>query len=99
MDIRIDLTNSPQINSVASTSVSDSAEAQPSAGSLGSNQLSADTATVSQISDLVAQAMNQPEVRTDKVEAIKAQIAAGTYEIDPSKIADAIIDSALDKDA
>jgi len=34
----------------------------------------------------------------DKVEAIKAHLAAGTYDLNPAKIADAMIKSAANKD-
>jgi len=94
MNMRIDLTNSVPTNSGASTPIS-GAESKPFAGTSPSELPSGDTASLSMSSGLVAKAMNLPEIRMDKVEAIKAQIAAGTYEINPSKIADAIINSAL----
>jgi flagellar biosynthesis anti-sigma factor FlgM len=94
MTLPIDLNLSSQINSVASTAARDRASTSAS----GAEQLSADTANLSQISSLVAKAMEQPEVRMDKVESIQAQIAAGTYEVSPPKVADAMITSALNKD-
>ncbi len=95
MTLPIDLNLSSQINTVASTTASErtSTSAVPSGG----EQLAADTANLSQISGLVAKAMEQPEVRMDKVESIQAQIAAGTYEVSPAKVADAMITSALGK--
>lgn len=95
MTLPIDLTNSTQINSLASTTESDRTETKASAGASEAEQLSGDTASFSQVSGLVAKAMDQPEVRMDKVESIQAQIAAGTYEVSPSKIADAMIGSIL----
>lgn len=95
MTLPIDLTNSTQINSLASTTESDRTETKASAGAPGAEQLLGDTASFSQISGLVAKAMDQPEVRMDKVESIQAQIAAGTYEVSPSKIADAMNTSSL----
>jgi negative regulator of flagellin synthesis FlgM len=44
----------------------------------------------SAVSALVSQAMASPEVRQDKVNALKQQIASGTYVINPSKIAQGI---------
>jgi flagellar biosynthesis anti-sigma factor FlgM len=96
MTLPIDLNLSSQINTVASTTAND--RTSNSAGSSGAEQLSADTANLSQISGLVAKAMEQPEVRMDKVESIQAQIAAGAYEVSPSKVADAMTTSALNKD-
>jgi flagellar biosynthesis anti-sigma factor FlgM len=87
------LNPSTGIDSAASTSASGRADASPAAGVPGAEQLPADTASLSKVSDLVAKAMEQPEVRMDKVEAIRSQIAAGTYEVDPSKIAEAVIKS------
>ena len=96
MDIRINPTSSAQINSVGTTPAIDPAEMKPTAKTTATEELSRDSANFSQFSGLVAKAMDQPEVRMDRVEAIKTQIAAGTYEINPSKVADAIISSALD---
>jgi len=42
------------------------------------------------------EAMNAPEVREDKVAAIKAQIASGEYEIDSKKIAEGILRDEID---
>ena len=88
--MRIEPTNAAQINSVASTA-GIGRGAKPSTITPGSEHLSGDTANLSQIRSLVAKAMGQSEIRTDKVEGIKAQIAASTYEVNPSKIADAMI--------
>lgn len=50
---------------------------------------SSDSASVS---DLTAKAMATPEIRQDKVDALKQQISSGNYKIEPGKIADAILD-------
>ena len=96
MTLPIDLNLSSQINTVASTAASD--RTNNSAAASGAEQLTADTANLSQIAGLVAKAMDQPEVRMDKVEAIQAQIAAGTYKVDPAKVADAMITSMQGED-
>lgn len=44
----------------------------------------------SAVASLVSQAMASPEVRQDKVNALKQQIASGNYNIDPSRIASGI---------
>lgn len=48
----------------------------------------------SAVSSLVSQAMSSPEVRQDKVDALKQQIANGTYKVDPKKIAQGILEDA-----
>ena len=40
-------------------------------------------------------AMNTPDVREDKVEAIKKQLKEGTYKIDSGKIADGMLREAI----
>ena len=40
-------------------------------------------------------AKNTPDVREDRVAAIKAKIAAGTYEVDSGKIADGMLREAM----
>jgi len=42
---------------------------------------------------LTSQAMNSPEVRQDKVDALRQSVNSGEYQIDPTKIAGAIVDS------
>jgi flagellar biosynthesis anti-sigma factor FlgM len=46
----------------------------------------------SSVSSLVADAMNSPEVRTDKVQSLQHAISSGQYQLDPDKIAGAMID-------
>lgn len=95
MSVRVDLNNPDPIQSIASTAVASVAKGMPPVSTAGSNQVAGDAVNLSEISGLVRQAMDQPEVRMDKVQAIRAQIAAGTYEVNPSKVADALINSAL----
>ena len=62
--------------------------AQPNQQSV---QLPQDHVTVSSVGDLVAAALKQPEVRADRVSALKEAIASGTYKVDPHAIASAIL--------
>jgi anti-sigma28 factor (negative regulator of flagellin synthesis) len=73
------------LNGQTPSEVMNDTAAKPSTGTPDSEQLSGDTANLSQISSLVAKAIEQPEIRKDKVDATKAQTAAGTYEVNPSK--------------
>jgi len=43
------------------------------------------------VRSLVAAALNQPETRTQKVEALGSQIAAGTYQVSPSQVAGSVL--------
>jgi flagellar biosynthesis anti-sigma factor FlgM len=90
--MRIDPINASPIDSVASPSVA--GEVKPSRIDPASSRLTDDTANLNQVADLVAKAMQQPEIRMDKVEAIKSKIASGNYKVDASAIADALISSA-----
>jgi len=49
--------------------------------------LSTDKATVDA---LASQALSSPEIRQDKVEALRQSIKSGQYQLDPGAIADAI---------
>jgi flagellar biosynthesis anti-sigma factor FlgM len=43
------------------------------------------------VQSLTSQALTTPAVRQDKVEALRQSINSGSYQVDPTKIADAII--------
>jgi len=44
------------------------------------------------VSALVSEAMSSPEIRQDKVQSLQQAISSGQYQIDPDKIAGAMID-------
>ena len=54
-----------------------------------------DTATLSSdsvsISSLTTQAMQTPEIRQDKVDALRQAISSGNYKLDPEQIAGSIL--------
>lgn len=52
-----------------------------------------DRATLSQAGTEVSQSADQAGVRSDKVEAIQQALAAGTYGVPASKVADKLIES------
>jgi len=62
-----------------------------------STDASQDRATISTqssaVQNLAAQALNTPEIRQDKVSALRDAVNNGTYSLDPSKIADAMVES------
>jgi negative regulator of flagellin synthesis FlgM len=43
------------------------------------------------VKSLVSQALSTPEVRQEKVNALRQSISSGEYKLDPGKIAGAII--------
>lgn len=45
-----------------------------------------------EIAELMAQINELPDIRTDKVNAIKKTVEAGNYKIDPMKIAEKFLD-------
>ncbi len=58
---------------------------------------SVDQASLSSTSGLVAQASLSSDVRSEKVAALQQAIAAGTYNISSTHVADKIISSLLDR--
>lgn len=56
----------------------------------------ADQANLSSTGGLVAQALESPDVRTTKVASLQQAIAAGSYNVSSSDVADKIIQSLLD---
>jgi negative regulator of flagellin synthesis FlgM len=54
-----------------------------------------DQANLSTTAGLVAQALSESDVRTDKVAALQQQIAAGTYNIPASDVADKLMSALL----
>ena len=49
------------------------------------------TAGKANIEPLATQALNSPEIRQDKVEALRQAITSGQYKVDPGAIAEAMI--------
>jgi negative regulator of flagellin synthesis FlgM len=62
--------------------------ATPSAGAAPSGS---DSAALSPAAQTVAQAMQMPEVRQDRVASLQQQIASGTYQVAPQDVADAML--------
>jgi negative regulator of flagellin synthesis FlgM len=72
------------------------AAAQTAAGGSGTNSGSAkDVASLSTAGALLAQALSGSDVRADKVAALQSSIAAGTYNVSSSDVADKLIGSLL----
>ena len=56
-----------------------------------SDQLPQDHATISSVGNLVTAVLNQPEVRADRVSAIREAITSGAYRLEPHAIASSLL--------
>jgi negative regulator of flagellin synthesis FlgM len=61
----------------------------------GASSFDSDRATLSSAASEMSQAVSDDGVRTDKVAAIQAALAAGTYSVPASAVASKVIDSML----
>ncbi len=95
MEIRNDSTNFGEIRSTAVTEASrqttSATKDVPSAG------VEESKATVSQAARLAARAMELSDVRFEKVASIQQAIANGTYHVDASLVAKAMLDEVKGK--
>jgi flagellar biosynthesis anti-sigma factor FlgM len=44
------------------------------------------------VGKLETAALNSPEVRTEKVQALKSQLQSGTYQVSPAQVAGSILE-------
>jgi len=90
--MRIDLFNT-QASQIAGQPNSNKVKGQ---GVAASDVDSGDHTTLSSgagsIGSLVSEAMNSPEIRHEKVQALQAAVSSGQYKLEPDKIAGAMID-------
>jgi negative regulator of flagellin synthesis FlgM len=82
----LDGINSPQHNTAVERATT-SASSEPT-GVEDTATLSVDSAAVN---SLVAKALDAPDIRKDKVEALRQAVQSGEYKVDPALIADAMI--------
>ena len=85
-ETRASQTNSTQ--ETATTTPATSASAAPTAQK-------ADQASLSATSSVISQALSSDDVRTEKVAALQQAIAAGSYNVSSSDVADKLIQSVL----
>ncbi len=91
MNIR-EITNLPALEQ--SPGVSSSARGLQSTDTAASRtSLRPDRADVSALAASLAHAADQPDVRQERVAALQQQLAAGTYQVSPSDVADALLRS------
>jgi negative regulator of flagellin synthesis FlgM len=93
MDIRNSLDG---LKSLLGVSTPTPAAPQPKSNSIsGGSALGSDQATFSSAGNEVSLTAAEPGVRTDKVAAVQAALAAGTYDVPPSAVASKVVDSML----
>ncbi len=66
--------------------------AAPHANSAAAQDESRISLSDTSVSTLAAGALNAPETRTQKVEALRLQIQAGTYQVSPHQVAGAVLE-------
>jgi len=91
--MKIDV-NSPVLNQLTA----DSGSKKVSSGSLSGTQGSTEDRTTfhsdsASVQALTSQAMQSPDVRQGKVDAISQSVKSGEYKADPTETADAMIDN------
>ncbi|HXY78130.1 MAG TPA: flagellar biosynthesis anti-sigma factor FlgM [Candidatus Acidoferrales bacterium] len=90
--MRIDLNYGPQQIQESDRS---SAQTTTAAGAAASNPLGEDQAQLSgahvQVAALAAQASHLPEVREERVQALRQAIQSGHYQVSPEKVASALM--------
>jgi flagellar biosynthesis anti-sigma factor FlgM len=83
------------LNAISLNSVEREDKTKKAGGKAASAANVEDTASLSvdtlSISSLEAQALATPEVRQDKVDALRQSIQNGQYQVDPEQIAQAIL--------
>lgn len=71
-----------------------SAQKAPQSNGLAPQGVAEDHVTLSStqgtVASLTAHAMNTPQIRQDKVDALRQAVSSGNYQLDPAKIAQAI---------
>ena len=88
--MRIGLNNTPDPRDISTDRASTSSVSSQAPGKTGSQSDSLSVDTVS-VSSLAARTLEHPEIRADKVDTLRQQIASGEYHIDPRAIAEAML--------
>jgi negative regulator of flagellin synthesis FlgM len=86
MRIGLNIPNPPEVSTGRASTSSASPNAVSSTS--GADNFSGDTVS---LSSLAARALQLPDVRQDKVDSLRQQIATGEYSVDSQKTADAML--------
>jgi negative regulator of flagellin synthesis FlgM len=99
MNVRNDVDGLNSLLGVQSQSVAATSATRAGKGASGGASLTTDQATVSSAGSSVAQAASASDVRSERVAAVQAALASGTYNVPASAVAGKIIDSMLSSSA
>ena len=94
MDIRNNVDELKTLLGVPSTSSTQSQPVKNEASS-GADSFKGDCATVSSAGSEVSRASSGSDIRMEKVAAVQAAIAAGTYQVPASAVAGKVVESML----
>lgn len=84
--------NGVSLNGLNSPDLASSAASQPNKLATPAEDKATLSLNASSVSELTQKALSAPEVRQDKVEALRQSIQRGEYKLEPGKIAQALID-------
>jgi len=87
--MRIDLSTGAAVSGSQTERPALSHSAPSSAGQTDQSRLSEDEPSVGK---LEAAALHSPEVRSEKVQALRSQLQAGTYQVSSAQVAGAILE-------
>jgi negative regulator of flagellin synthesis FlgM len=91
MDVRDRPTYTSNLESLGIEAASRPRPDGPSSPSAGGTVSGQDSSVLSPASQAVAQAMQMPDVRQDRVASLQQQIASGGYQVAPQAVADAML--------
>lgn len=99
MNVRNDVDGLNSLLGISSQQVAAGSAARTGKGSSSEAELTTDQATVSSAGSSVSEAASAPDVRLDKVTAVKSALESGTYNVPASAVAGKVIDSMLNGSA
>lgn len=91
MDVRDRSTYSPSLENLGIEILSRLRTDGQTALSTSDRAFGRDSSDLSPAAQVVAQAMQMPEIRPDRVASLQRQIASGSYQVAPQKVADAML--------
>ena len=95
MDIRTGLDGLKSLLGVAPAATAATQQTKSSSSVASGSALCSDRATLSSAGSEVSLTASEPDVRTDKVAAVQAALAAGTYNVPASAVASKLVDAML----
>ena len=87
--MRIDLNTGA---AVSGSHAEKTASSHPTQSSAGQNDHSRVSEGETSVGKLETAALNSPEVRSEKVQALRLQLQSGTYQVSPAQVASSILE-------